>query len=67
MSSTYFAGPAWNFAPEYQASGTPFVTSSADGEVTTSGVQVWGLVDDSQSITWSAVDDSQSVTWKEAA
>ena len=36
--SNYIAGPGWNFAPEYQCSGTPFVTSSNHTEVTTSGV-----------------------------
>lgn len=38
MSYSYRAGPGWNYAPEYQCSGTPFVTSSAHDEVTTSGV-----------------------------
>jgi len=38
MSYSNRAGPSWNFAPEYQSSGTPFVTSSAHSEVTTSGV-----------------------------
>ena len=34
---------------------------SATGEI--QGVLIWGLVDDSQSITYSAVDDSQTITY----
>jgi len=34
---------------------------AATGEI--QGVLIWGLVDDSQSITYSAVNDSQTITW----
>ena len=36
--SNYRTGPGWNFAPEYQCSGTPFVTSSNYDEISSSGV-----------------------------
>ena len=37
------------------------LASEATGGV--GSVAIWGLVDDSQTVTWSAVDDSQTVTW----
>jgi len=38
MSYQNRTGPSWNFAPEYQSSGTPFVTSSRDGSIATDTV-----------------------------
>ena len=34
-----------------------------EATIITGGGQVWGLIDDSQTITWTAVNDSQTVTW----
>jgi hypothetical protein len=48
------------------------VTFDADANVsvtgveaacTTSGVNVWGLIDDSQTANWSGIDDSQTPNW----
>ena len=37
--------------------------TGVEAACTTSGVSVWGEVDDSQTANWSSVDDSQTTSW----
>ena len=39
------------------------VPTGVEAACTTSGVNVWGLVDDSQTPNWSSIDDSQTPNW----
>ena len=39
------------------------VPTGVEAACTTSGVNVWGLVDDSQTPNWSTIDDSQTPNW----
>ena len=37
--------------------------TGVEAACTTSGVNVWGLIDDSQDAEWAAVSDSQTPSW----
>ena len=37
--------------------------TGVEAACTTSGVNVWGLIDDSQDAEWEAVNDSQTTSW----
>jgi hypothetical protein len=37
--------------------------TGVEAACTTSGVNVWGLIDDSQTANWSGIDDSQTPNW----
>jgi hypothetical protein len=37
--------------------------TGVEATCTTSGVNVWGLIDDSQTANWASIDDSQTPGW----
>jgi hypothetical protein len=37
--------------------------TGVEAACTTSGVNVWGLIDDSQTANWASIDDSQTPGW----
>jgi hypothetical protein len=47
---------------EFDGDANVFPTG-VEATCTTSGVNVWGLIDDSQTPSWSAIDDSQTPSW----